>query len=152
MDDRDIALLKASPLFSGFSENHLRILIELAQVQEFAPGEVIVHEGEPGDSFAVLLAGQVQIEKMTPEGYPRPLAMLTDQGDFFGEMAVVDIKPRSATARAHTQTRTVLFSKQALVRLFDAHPEAMTLVAFNIARVLSARLRSIDEDLASLSG
>jgi len=152
MDTPDLTFLRTSPLFAGFNEEHFRSLLTRACVQEFGAGEVIVPEGAPGDSFFVLLSGEVQIEKMTPEGYPRPLAILTEQGDFFGEMAVVDIMPRSATARAMKRTSTVLFTKESLVTLFDAHPDAMTLVAFNIARVLSARLRSTDEDLAALSG
>ncbi len=67
-------------------------------------------------------------------------------------MAVVDIEPRSATARAYKKTRVVMFTKESLVTMFDEFPELMTLVGFNIARVLSQRLRSIDEDLAALSG
>ncbi len=152
MSTPDLGFLKTSPLFTGFGEEHFATMIELVTVQEWAPGDVIVEEGAPGDSFFILLSGQVQIEKMTPEGYPRPLALLEKQGEFFGEMAVVDILHRSATARAYTRAATVMFSKEALVRLFDTFPETMTLVAFNIARVLSTRLRSTDEDLAALSG
>jgi CRP-like cAMP-binding protein len=148
----NLDFLKQSALFTGFHEGQFEALFRLAEVQEYGEGEVIVTEGTPGDCFFVLMDGEVTIEKATPEGYPRPLTSLTDQGAFFGEMAVVDIEPRSATARAFRKTRVAMFTKEALVQMFDEFPELMTLVAFNIARVLSQRLRSIDEDLAALSG
>jgi len=150
--DENLDFLKHSALFNGISAGQFETLSSLAEIQSYEQGEVIVAEGTPGDTFFVLMDGEVSIEKATPEGYPRPLTALTDQGAFFGEMAVVDIEPRSATARAFKKTRVVMFTKEALVRVFDEYPELMTLVAFNIARVLSQRLRSIDEDLAALSG
>ncbi len=150
--EENLDFLKHSALFTGFHQGQLEALYRLAEIQQFQEGEVIVAEGTPGDRFFILMDGEVGIEKATPEGYPRPLTSLTEQGAFFGEMAVVDIEPRSATARAYKKTRVVMFTKEALVKIFDEFPELMTLVGFNIARVLSQRLRSIDEDLAALSG
>ena len=150
--EENLDFLKKSALFTGFHQGQFEALFRLAEIQKFQEGGVIVAEGTPGDRFFVLMDGEVGIEKTTPEGYPRPLASLTDQGAFFGEMAVVDIEPRSATARAYKKTRVVMFTKESLVTIFDEFPELMTLVGFNIARVLSKRLRSIDEDLAALSG
>ncbi|MFC1499725.1 Crp/Fnr family transcriptional regulator [Candidatus Zixiibacteriota bacterium] len=150
--EENLDFLKQSALFTGLHEGQFAVLCRLAEIQKFQEGEVIVAEGTPGDRFFVLMDGEVSIEKNTPEGYPRPLASLTERGAFFGEMAVVDIEPRSATARAFKRTSVVMFTKEALVTMFDEFPELMTLVGFNIARVLSQRLRSIDEDLAALSG
>ncbi|MFC1529841.1 Crp/Fnr family transcriptional regulator [Gemmatimonadota bacterium] len=149
--EENLDILKHSALFAGFNPGQLEAFNRQAEIRDYQQGEVIVEEGTPGDRFFVLMKGEVTIEKATPEGYPRPLTSLTRPGDFFGEMAVVDIEPRSATARAFRNTQVVIFTKEALVRIFDRHPELMTLVAFNIARVLSQRLRSIDEDLAALS-
>jgi len=150
--EENLEFLMQSALFTGFNVGQFETLSSLAEIQSYEQGEVIVEEGTQGDRFFILMDGEVTIEKATPEGYPRPLTNLTDQGAFFGEMAVVDIEPRSATARAFSKTRVVMFTKEALVRIFDEHPELMTLVVFNIARVLSQRLRSVDEDLAALSG
>ena len=150
--EENLEFLKKSALFAGFQAEQFEALFRLAEIQIFQEGGVIVAEGTPGDCFFVLMDGEVGIEKSTPEGYPRPLVSLTEQGAFFGEMAVVDIEPRSATARAYKKTTVVMFTKEALVAMFDEFPELMTVVGFNIARVLSQRLRSIDEDLAALSG
>jgi CRP-like cAMP-binding protein len=152
MGEENLEFLKESPLFTGFHEGQFEELFKMAEVRRFEQGMVIVEEGTPGDRFFVLMDGAVGIEKQTPEGYPRPLALLDKRGDFFGEMAVVDIEPRSATARANVKTTVVEFTKESLVELFDSFPELMMLIAFNIARVLSKRLRSTDEDLAALSG
>lgn len=152
MGEATLESLKESELFAGLNDSQFEILYDLTEIQEFQPGEIILAEGSPGDSFHVLLKGVVGIEKATPEGYPRPMALLENEGDFFGEMAVVDIEPRSATVRAHVKTYTAVFSKDSLMKLFDSYPEVMTGIVLNIARALSRRLRSSGEDLAAISG
>lgn len=79
-----------------------------------------MQEGTPGDRLFILMEGAIDIEKGTPEGTSCTLATLRERGDFFGEMAVVDILPRSATARAREHTRLVVLTKRALVELFDS--------------------------------
>ena len=111
MGEENLEFLKRSPLFTGFHEGQFEALFKLAELRRFESGEVIVEEGTPGDRFFVIMEGEVVIEKQTPEGYPRPLALLDEQGDFFGEMAVVDIEPRSATARAKSRTVVVEVSE-----------------------------------------
>ena len=113
-------------------------------------GEVIFSQGDLGDEMYLVQSGAVEYSYR--QGDSEAVLTVLEQGDFFGEMAVVDIDPRSATARAFRNTQVVIVTKEALVRIFDRHPELMTLVTLNIARVLSQRLRSIDEDLAALSG
>ena len=97
-------------------------------------GDPFFQEGERGASFFILLAGEVTVEKLT-NGKPLVLATLK-AGDCFGEMALVDGKPRSATIRATQDTISLRFSQEKI----DAYPEAASYVYRNISKVLVSRL------------
>lgn len=151
MAGENLDLLRHSPLFAGFSDEHFQILLPLALTQEFGAGDVIIKEGDPGDRFYILVDGVMDIVKETEDGVSHTLASLEDKGDFFGEMSIIDIQPRSATVRAREKSQLVVFTNMALVELFDTYPEVLSIIALNIARVLSQRLRTVDEALAALS-
>jgi CRP-like cAMP-binding protein len=152
MEEETLNFLRHSPLFAGFTENQFQTLLPLAQTQEYEAGDEIVKEGEPGDRFFILIEGTLDIVKESEDGDSHVLASLDREGDFFGEMSVVDIQPRSATVKAREKSRVIVFTNVALVDLFDSYPEVLGVVALNIARVLSLRLRTVDEALAALSG
>ena len=152
MEEEILGFLRHSPLFVGFTDEQFQTLLPLALIQEYAAGDKIVKEGEPGDRFFILKEGTVDIVKESVDGESHVLASLEKEGDFFGEMAVVDIQPRSATVRARELSKVVVFTNIALVELFDSYPEVLSVVALNIARVLSLRLRTVDEALAAMSG
>lgn len=151
MAGENLDLLRHSPLFAGFSDEHFQLLLPLALTQEFGAGDVIIKEGDPGDRFFILVDGVLDIVKETEDGASHTLASLEDQGDFVGEMSIIDIQPRSATVRAREKSQLVVFTNMALVELFDTYPEVLSIIALNIARVLSQRLRTVDEALAALS-
>jgi CRP-like cAMP-binding protein len=152
MDAEMMNLLGQCPLFVGFHEGQLESLLKMVQINEFEPGETIVEEGTLGDSLFVLIDGAVDVEKTTPDGPPLVLITLDNRGVFFGEMAIVDVRPRSATVRAKVKTRLISVTKDTLYILFDEYPELMILVLANIAKVLAERLRSVDETMSVLSG
>jgi CRP-like cAMP-binding protein len=152
MEEENLDFLQRSPLFAGFTDEQFQTLLPLALVQEYGAGDVIIREGDPGDQFFIMIDGVLDIVKETEGGASHILASLQEEGDFFGEMSIVDIQPRSATVKAREKSRVIVFTNMALVELFDSYPEVLSIVALNIARVLSQRLRTVDEALASLSG
>jgi len=152
MEAEMMDLLEKCPLFVGFHEGQLESLFKMVQIKEYESGETIVEEGAPGDSMFVLMDGTVDVEKSTPEGTPLVLTTLDDRGVFFGEMAIVDVRSRSATVRAKERTRLISVTKDTLYTLFDEYPELMILVPSNIAKVLAERLRSVDETMSILAG
>ena len=152
MEEETLNIVRNSRLFAGFTEEQFQTVMPLTLVQEYAAGDKIVKEGEPGDRFFILIEGTLDIVKESKDGESHVLATLEKEGDFFGEMAIVDIQPRSATVSAQKQSKVIVFTNLALVELFDSYPEVLSVVALNIARVLSLRLRSVDEALAALSG
>jgi len=152
MDTVKIDLLKECPLFTGFHEDQYATLGDLACTHEFKTGDTIIAEGTPGDTFFILMEGEISIEKTAPDGGQHQLITLAEPGDFFGEMAIVDVRPRSASAVARSRTRILSISKDDLLNLFNEYEELMMLVPYNIARVLAERLRNADETMAAVSG
>src|SRR6185436_13127613 len=99
--------LQASKLFSHLPAAELQSVLTAVQEREFAAGEHIFEEGDPGDGVYVVKSGSVQISTLLANGERIVFARVAP-GDVFGEMAVLDNQPRSAVAAAETNT-TVYF-------------------------------------------
>lgn len=144
-DLRDIGL------FAAISPTALQHLAARLQVLELAPGDFVFRETEPGRDFFVLRNGEVEVLKRSHSGYDARVALL-GAGDWFGEMSVVDISPRSASVRATAATTVLRISAADLDSLYRMDVKSYALVTLNIARELSRRLRVADALLADLVG
>jgi signal transduction histidine kinase len=110
------------------------------QPRTYRAGEVIFHAGAPGDGFYVVQTGRVQLTAVVGDNQPRVLATF-GPGDFFGEMAVLDDAPRSATAVAEVDTVALFLGREALLRLLDARPR----LALDLIREFSRRMRALNQ-------
>jgi CRP/FNR family cyclic AMP-dependent transcriptional regulator len=108
-------------------------------VQSLGNHEMIFREGDPGKHMYVILDGAVEIRKRTGEKSSRTMITLK-KGDIFGEMAVVEGKPRSATAIAATDCRLLRLDEEAFYDLVLKNPD----FAVKMIKTLSSRLRSAD--------
>jgi signal transduction histidine kinase len=126
--------------FEGVLSEELHLLEGDGHVRTFKAGDVIFRAGDPGDGFYVVESGRVQISAVVGQNEPRILAAI-GPGDFFGEMAVVEDAPRSATATAETETRTFFLGRDKLLQLLERRPH----VALKIIREFSARMRSLNQ-------
>jgi len=135
------ALAKA-PMFSSLKRGTLKSLARAAKVRQFGPGELLVEEGDEAVAFFVLCRGQAEVVKGLGQGKGRVLGNLTE-GDFFGEMALFDGFPRSASVRAVSECECVVLARWDLLALIRTSPE----VALGILPVLSRRLRDCEEQL-----
>jgi len=135
------ALAKA-PMFSGLKKGTLKSLARAAKVRQFGPGELLVEEGDEAVAFFVLCRGQAEVVKGLGQGKGRVLGNLAE-GDFFGEMALFDGFPRSASVRAVSECECVVLARWDLLALIRTSPE----VALAILPVLSRRLRECEEQL-----
>ena len=143
------AELRNIGLFGALSDDVLNVLSGMLTVVVPEIGEVIFREGEEGSAMYVVLAGEVEITKMSRNGVDARVAML-GPGDWFGEMSIVDIQPRSASVRAIAPARLVRISAADLDSLYRHDMRSYAIVVLNLARELSRRLRVADGILADL--
>lgn len=134
------------PIFSGMTPDCLMRTLAVAEYFPVKAGEVVFNEHDIGDSFFVLVAGEVLVEKIR-NGKVVELARLS-AGSCFGEMALVGNHLRSATVRATRDAITMRFYRE----LVDANSESAHVIYRNIASILATRLGESSVMLADLAG
>src|SRR5438132_1008337 len=136
--------LKRVSLFTEMSLEQIRVLTSHLEEQHCLPGEAIIYEGDFSQELYILMSGRVRIAKDYGGPHERTLAVLT-QGDFFGDMAIFESAPRSATAVAEEESELLALSAEKFKQTIYQKPE----MVFDIFRELSARRRRREEHAAS---
>lgn len=134
-DEEKSAVLARLPLFAGVSSESLSRLTAVAGEQDFAAGHYIVRQGQVGTGLYVVLEGRVRVIRGSDE-----LAVLVP-GDFFGELAVIDQRPRNASVEAIDDTRCLALASWDLLDLLEHDPK----LSLNLIRGLVARIREQGE-------
>lgn len=124
-------LLATVPLFATISWRHLRSIARIAALSSFEAGDRLVEEGTTGTLFGVVVDGTLRVMRRG-----RTVSRM-GPGDFFGEVAVLDPGPRTASLIAQTSGRCLKIRGRDMARLLSAEPG----VGAEIARVLARRLR-----------
>jgi CRP/FNR family cyclic AMP-dependent transcriptional regulator len=126
-------VLAEVPLFAGLSQRHLRKVAASAQVVRLHDGRPITRAGEAGDAFFVVLDGEVSVER------PGVKALMLGMGSFFGEMALLDGGPRTATVAAKGPVVCLTISRSRFLKLLRAEPA----IAIAMVEELARRLRAV---------
>jgi CRP-like cAMP-binding protein len=139
-------ILYGVALFTGISEKAFEFLASQATESRLSALCIIVRQGDPGTKLFIIAKGEVRVVR---QGRQREIevARMRD-GDFFGEMCILERLPRSATVQAMTDTRLLLLSYAAFEVLFEQMPLEHHRVLTNMARALSARLRDLGDFFA----
>jgi len=124
-------VLSTVPLFTGLSQRHLRRVAGQATMKRYAPYTAIVRVDDPGDAFYVILDGSAAVRK------PGKRSVKLRRGDFFGELALLDAAPRTATVEAESEVLTMRLGRTAFQKVLDSEPK----VALAMLRTLAARMR-----------
>jgi CRP/FNR family cyclic AMP-dependent transcriptional regulator len=117
-----IEALKKNKLLSGVSENLISELARNSIVEKFKPGDVILQEGEFGDKVCLLINGRVKVLKLA-DTKGKILFEMSD-GDFFGEMALIDLRPRSASVVALGECEVVSIPANYFENLIHREPQS----------------------------
>lgn len=125
--------------------NYYKNLAQAGKVNKFEADQVIFQEGDNGREMYIILSGLVDIVINTVEGYPLSIARL-ENGNFFGEMSLLEGLPRSATATALKDTMVLVITKDNFQNVINDNP----IFAVRMMRTLSARIRRLDEQLAGI--
>ncbi len=138
-----LELLQRMPIFGAIRDDALLFLLAQAREVSVAAGAYFFRESDPAQSMFVLESGSVAVFKSW-QGRDFVLKSL-DAGDCFGEMALMDLCPRSASVRAETECVAIELGSGDLLRLFERDAEQFALIQMNIGREVCRRLRATDE-------
>jgi CRP/FNR family transcriptional regulator, cyclic AMP receptor protein len=142
----DASFVAQAAIFGGLPERALSRIFDVARVVRLPAGATVFEEGQPARSMFVVREGELEIYKRRSDGSEFRLALL-HRGDCVGEMSLVEIQPRSASARALCPAALYVLEHVEIARLYQSDLEVYTLLVLNVAREISRRLRLADQRL-----
>ncbi len=141
-----INYLKLIPLFSSLNDEELNVILRLSFRLKYPKKKIVFIENEEGDKLYIILKGSVKITKISESGEEIILAIL-HKGDFFGDMSLLDGKPRSATVISIEDSELLLINRYNFEKVLEKHPK----IAFKLLIELTSRLRKADELIGNLA-
>ena len=144
MDEREV--LRTVPIFSELSDEDITSLAKLASRKRYPKDTVVFFENEEGDFFFTILEGRIKVTILGDDGREVILSVL-GPGDFFGEMALLDNEPRSATAIAVEESELLSLHRNDFQTVLNDNKS----ITSALIRVLSARLRLANHQISTLA-
>lgn len=144
-----IDIISRIPIFKDLSRKELRIVADILYDRGYETGEDVFITDQPGAAMFIIKSGKVQILIDAEDGNQTQIAIL-DEGDFFGEIALLDNSPRSATARAATKTELLAIFRADLDKLMHNEPYIAARIIKQLAIVIGIRLKETNRQLGNL--
>jgi CRP/FNR family cyclic AMP-dependent transcriptional regulator len=139
-------ILQQVELFRGLSDDELETLSGNTNSRSFPKNTVVIHENDPADSLFIIENGKVKVYCSDKNG--KEFIMNTQgEGDYFGELALLDDSTRSASVRTVEKSTFCIIFKENFNRVLDEHPN----IARKLIRNLAARVRKLTADVKSLA-
>ncbi len=145
-------------LLQDLAGEELKELLASARSKQIAAGEIVIQEGEPGDSLFIMCQGEVEITKrltlVLDEEVPKERVMTrlkAEDGVSFGEMALLENDARSATVTALSDCRFLELRRQDFLDFIDRKPQTGCRLLLRLAQLLSQHLRKTDQDVVKLT-
>jgi len=142
----DLEFLSSVPLFEGFETDDLEHILQLSTRKEYAKERILVHENELGETFFLILSGKVKVSGEGQDGKEVILSFL-GPGEFFGELALVDQEPRSATVSAVEKTVVLQIHRADFLEMLEQNGQMMK----KFMVILANRLRHANDQIKSLA-
>ncbi|MCP4261644.1 MAG: cyclic nucleotide-binding domain-containing protein [Planctomycetes bacterium] len=140
-----LPVLNKISIFAGLSEKQLYTLFQLLEKGQYKAGENIFNEGQKPSHIYIVQSGRV---KLVVDAKETPLELIVfEEGQCFGETAVIGIQTHAATAISVEDTELIVLSRKALLSLFKTDLELFSILILNIAREACRRLHKTDEIL-----
>ncbi len=149
MNNSRTSKLRKAYLFRNLAPAELEPFVKTARYRSYSPNEMVIAEEETGDDLFLILSGRARVIKGRNREYEQVIGMLRE-GEFFGEMALIDRLPRSASVYAHEPLRLAIFGHGDLRSIFTENPAIGLKVVTAFAEVLSHRLRGTNDKLKTL--
>jgi CRP-like cAMP-binding protein len=145
-EDFVLSILKGLNIFSDLEDHALRSLSMLFEERIYNQGEIIFQEDSIGNSMMLITSGEVRVSQ-TAETNAEEALIVLKEGDVFGEMALIDDLPRSATTIAHTNVIIFEISRANFLNFIKNDCDSGVRILLRLAKILSARLRETDNKL-----
>ncbi len=145
-DEIDNILVKI-PVFQDLNNKEMKTIKRILHQREYKKNEVIFNQGDVGLGMYIIVKGDVEIVC----GPVRHILAELNEGDFFGELALLDDSPRSATAVSKTPCKMLCFFKPELLDLINRDPGLGSKILFKLAWTIGERLKSTNEQVSELS-
>ena len=139
-------LIQTVPLFSDLSETSLKVITDKMVARSYDKEKMILIEESAGETFFLISEGTVKITRMSDDGREVILAIL-GEGDFFGEMALLDGEGRSANVIALEDAKVLTLQRSDFLDILERFPK----IAIHLLKELTARIRHSDQQIESLS-
>ena len=143
MEAGRIELLQRMPVFGALNADTLELLLAQSRAVRLAPGDYFFREGDAARSMYVIESGRAIVTRQW-QGREMELNRF-GPGDCFGEMALMDLHPRSASVGALEECVALEFGHDEMLHLYQADLEQFALLQMNLGRELCRRLRATDE-------
>ena len=144
----NLNLLKQAAVFQDLDDGELARVAEVCREQNFAAGQHIFKEGEPGNRLYIISEGEVRISRTIPGSGEEALTVLKS-GSCFGEMSIFDRSERSTDAIANASCTLITIARPDFELLLDFNRDIAYKVLWSVVRMLSARLRVTNDNLRS---
>ncbi len=138
--------LQSVPLFTRLGEGSVDAILRLTRRRRIRKDEVIFHENDVGDSLFIILRGRVKVAIFGDDGKEVTLSTLSE-GDFFGEMSLLDQEPRSATTVAEEECELLALQRDDFMRALEQDPG----MSASLIQVLADRLRKANHQISTLA-
>jgi len=145
-----LEIFKKIALFSDLEPKALEELCNLFFEKNFKEGEVIFKDESIGDSMMIIASGEVRVSQ-TPDPDTEETLIILKEGDFFGEMAVLEELPRTATAIAHTDVTILEINRMYFLRFIEIDNRSGVKILLKLAKNISSRLRETDNKLKAFT-
>ncbi len=142
---KNAAALQQVPFFADLNQEELGEFLTRLVPRRFSSGQIIFHHGDPGGLLYIIRKGKVKITYSTLDGQEALLAILGED-DFFGELALLDEAPRSATAEALEPTETLTLHREDFIRFIRNNPD----FSLHVLQTLTQRIRNLNNQIGDI--
>ena len=140
------SLLNNVALFSGLGDSELALLEQHATIRTYPKNTIVINEGDDANALFVVLSGQVKVFLSNAEG-KEIIINMQGPGEYFGELALLDSRQRSASVMTTEKAKLAFLSKADFQRVLAEHSE----IALNLIRALTGRVRILSENVKNLA-
>ncbi len=144
----DLDFLSKVPIFDSLTGRQKEKIQSLIHIRHYTPGEIVFRQDDPGVGLYIVREGTVAVWHEHPDMTRTQIAELSE-GDFFGEIALLNDSPRSATVVAVKPTVLFGFFRSALISLMESDPNMGARVVYRLAQIVAERIRQMNAELTS---